>query len=133
MKINIVIYISPPNRYGTKFWFSSHELKCCQPIKLQDFLKFNISREKWAISYFWHSNKHRIFLQNDTTILGVRSQSTLKVPKIPEIRSLHIFAICPKNMGSEVYLLPADKHESFPQVGSIALGVRSQAYPNCPK
>ena len=29
-----------------KFWFSSYGPKCCQPIKLQDSLKCNISKKK---------------------------------------------------------------------------------------
>ena len=41
MKTNIVVDFSPP-----KFLFSSHGPKCCQPIKLQDSLKCNISRKK---------------------------------------------------------------------------------------
>ena len=36
MKTNIVIDISPP--YPAKFWVSSNEPKCCQPIKFQDSL-----------------------------------------------------------------------------------------------
>ena len=32
------------------------------------------------------------------------------MPKVPKIRSLHIFAISPKNPGGEVDFLPADKH-----------------------
>ena len=35
-----------------------------------------------------------------------------------------------KYVAGEVYFLPADKHESFPQVDSITLGVRSLACPN---
>ena len=31
-----------------KFWFSSYGPKCCQPIKLQDSLKCNISTKKWV-------------------------------------------------------------------------------------
>ena len=36
-------------------------------------------------------------------------------------------------MKDEVDFLPAGKHESFLQVESIILGVRSQAYPKYPK
>ena len=36
-------------------------------------------------------------------------------------------------MGDEVDFLPADKRESFLQVDSINLGVRSQACPKYPK
>ena len=46
MKTNIVIDTSPPIPYLAKFWVSSHEPKYCQPIKLDDSLKRNISRKK---------------------------------------------------------------------------------------
>ena len=46
MKTNIIIDISPPIPYLAKFWFSSYGPKCCQSIKLQDSMKFNISRKK---------------------------------------------------------------------------------------
>ena len=51
MKPNIVIDISPS--YLTKFWVSSYGPKCCQPIKLQDSLKCNISREKWMMKFIF--------------------------------------------------------------------------------
>ena len=38
-----------------------------------------------------------------------------------------------KSMGDEVDFLSADKDESFVQVDSITLGVRSQAWPKYPK
>ena len=49
MEINIVADILPPIPYLEKFWFSSYGPKCCQPIKLQDSLKCNISRKKWMM------------------------------------------------------------------------------------
>ena len=50
------------------------------------------------------------------------------MPKVLKI-SLYIFA---KAWG-EVDFLPANKHESFLQVDSITLGLRSQACPKYPK
>ena len=47
------------------------------------------------------------------------------MPKVPNIRRLHIFAISQKNGGDKVYFLPVDKHKIF-LVDSITLGVRSQ-------
>ena len=45
-------------------------------------------------------------------------------PKVPKIKSLHIFAISPeKNMGDEVVLLPVYKYKSFLQDDTIILGV----------
>ena len=55
------------------------------------------------------------------------------VPKVPKIRSFHIFAISPEKAWGMKLILPADKHESFLQVDSITLGVRSQACPKYPK
>ena len=46
MDSNIVVDISPPIPYLAKFWFSCYGLKCCQPVKLRDSLKCNISRKK---------------------------------------------------------------------------------------
>ena len=50
--------------------------------------------------------------------------------KVPKIRSLHIFAICPVKHWGWSCFLPANKHERFLQVDSITLGLFSQA---CPK
>ena len=46
MKTYIVVDISSPIPYLGKFWFSSYGPKCCQPMKLQDFLNCDISRKK---------------------------------------------------------------------------------------
>ena len=53
METNIVLDISPPISSLTKFWFSSYESKCCQPIKWQDSLKCNISRKKWMMKFIF--------------------------------------------------------------------------------
>ena len=71
MGTNIVVDISPPIPYQAKFWFSSYGPKCCQPIKLQDSLKCNISKKTECYEvYFWHADKHRNFLQVGTIILS---------------------------------------------------------------
>ena len=54
------------------------------------------------------------------------------MPKVPKIKSLHLFAIYPEKHGGggrgcEVDFLPANEPESFRQVDSITLGLRSQA------
>ena len=46
MKTNIVIDISTPIPYLTKFWVSHYGPKCYQPMKLQVSLKCDISK-KW--------------------------------------------------------------------------------------
>ena len=53
METNIVVDIPPPIPYLTKFWFSSYGPKFCQPIKLQDSLKCNISRKLNGEVLFW--------------------------------------------------------------------------------
>ena len=42
-----------PVPYLAKFWFSNCEPKCCRPIRLQDFLKYNISRKKWTMKFIF--------------------------------------------------------------------------------
>ena len=56
------------------------------------------------------------------------------MPKVPKIKSLYLFAIYPEKRrggggggGCEVDFLPANEPESFRQVDSITLGLRSQA------
>ena len=41
------------------------------------------------------------------------------MPKVPKIRSLHIFVISPESIGDEVDFLPAVKDKSFPEVYDI--------------
>ena len=53
METNIVVDISPPILYLAKFWFLSYGPKCCQPIKLQDSLKCNISKKKWMTKFIF--------------------------------------------------------------------------------
>ena len=57
------------------------------------------------------------------------------MPKIPKVRSLHIFALSPEKLGGEVDFLPANEQKSFLQDGSITLGFCSyrQACPKYPK
>ena len=55
------------------------------------------------------------------------------MPKVPKIRTFHIFAITPEKHGDEVDFLLVDKSKSFLQVDSITLGVGSQACSRYPK
>ena len=45
--------ISPLIPYLAKFWFLSYEPKCCQPVKLQDSWKCNISRKEWMMKFIY--------------------------------------------------------------------------------
>ena len=90
MKAIMVIDISLPITYLAKFWFSSCEPKCCWPIELQDSLK----RKSQGRSEWW------------SLFLACRATAKLStswfyhfrceqpgMSKVPQIRSLHIFAI----------------------------------------
>ena len=78
---------------------STDKLKFCN-IKLQDSLKCNISREKCIFEvYFWNADKHQSFLQVDTIILGVGSQSCQSNQNKKFCISLRYVW---KNVGSEV-------------------------------
>ena len=52
------------------------------------------------------------------------------MPKVPKVRSFHIFAISPEKQEDEVDFLPAGKPKNFLQFDNITLDVHSQA---CPK
>ena len=78
MKANIVIVISPQILYLAEFWFLSYWPKCCQPIKLQDSLKCNISRKKWMMNVvFGMQINIEVFCK-----LSVCNQACPKVSKI---------------------------------------------------
>ena len=53
MKINIFMEISAPILRLAKFWVSSYGSKCCQPIKFQDSLNCNNSRNKWMMKFIF--------------------------------------------------------------------------------
>ena len=81
METNIV-NISPPIQYLEKFWFSSYGPKCCQPIKLQDSLKCNISRKKLMMKYIFGMQVNvEVFCKLMLSILGVCNQACPKYPK----------------------------------------------------
>ena len=61
--------------------------------------------------YFWHWDKHKSFLQVDTTILGVRNQAYWKYQKW---KVCNIFAISQKeNVKDEVDFLPQINVKGF--------------------
>ena len=78
METNVVDDISPPIPCLAKFWFWSYGPKCCQPVKLQDSLKFYLKEEVNDKVYFWHADKNQSLLQVNTIILGVCNQACLK-------------------------------------------------------
>ena len=140
MKTNIVVDISPPIPYLAKFSFSSYEPKCCQPIKLQDFLKCNISRKKWMMKFIFGMEINiEVFykLILSCWVCATRhAQSTQN--KFASLCNLQNFTPCfsgdkylQKSMGS--WFLAAIKHESLLLVDSIILGLFSQVCPKYPK
>ena len=50
---DLTSFEDPPVPQLGKFWFSSYGPKSCQPIRLQDSLKCNISRKKWIIKFIF--------------------------------------------------------------------------------
>ena len=102
METNIVVDISPQISYLAKFWFSSYGSKCCQPIKLQDFLKFNISKKKWMMKFIFGLQInievfYRLYYHFGFVQLGM--------PKVPKMRSLDIFAITPEKRCEVVFCM----------------------------
>ena len=101
----------------------------CQPIKLQNSLKCNISRIKWMIKFIFGMQInievfYRLILS--FWVCATRhSQSTRYV-----FMSLQYLQ---RSMGDEVDFLPTNKQESFLQGDSITLGLISQACPNYTK
>ena len=96
MKTNITD-ISPPILYLARFWFSSYGAKCCQPIKLQDSLKCNFLRKKWMMKYIFDMQINiKFFYKLINHHFGCVQPD---MPKVPTIRSLHIFAISPEKHG----------------------------------
>ena len=78
--------------------------------------------------YFCHVEKHRNSPHLvDFTILDGR---ILTYPKYPKQEVYIYLQYLEKNMGDEVVLLPADKHESFLQDDAVILDWCNQA---CPK
>ena len=102
METNIVVDISPQISYLAKFWFSSYGSKFCQPIKLQDFLKCNISKKKWMMKFIFGLQInievfYRLYYHFGFVQLGM--------PKVPKMRSLDIFAITPEKRCEVVFCM----------------------------
>ena len=79
--------------------------------------------------YFRHVDKHRNFLQVDTSFwvyIVRRAQSA-------QNKFACLGNIFRKTLGDEVDFLPANKHESFLEVDSTFLDVRRQESPKYPK
>ena len=82
MTINIVIDISPPLLYLVKFWLLKLWIQMLLFNQIAGFIKMEyLKKEVNDEFYFWHPDKHLTYLQADTAILEVHSQTCLKYPK----------------------------------------------------
>ena len=131
METNIVFDISPPIPYLAKFWFSSYGPKCCQPIKLQDSLKCNISRKKWMMKFVFCIQINIKVLYK--LILSFWVCATRHVQSTQNKKFAYLCNISSKAWGMKLIFLPANKHKGFLQVDSITLSLFSQACPKYPK
>ena len=130
METNIVVDISPP----IPFWQNSGSRVIGQNAVSQSncriFLNV-ISQEK--------SERWSLFLACRETLKSSTSWYYLfgfvqpGMHKVPQIKSLHIFAISPEKHGGWSWVFACKKHEHFLQVDSITWGLRSQTCPKHPK
>ena len=128
MKTNIVIDISPLIPYLVKFLFSSYGPKCCQSVKLQVSLKFNISRKKWMIKCIFSVQINiKVFCK---MIISFWVCLTRHAQSIQNKRFAYLCNISRKAWQMNLIFLPADNHKSFLQDDCIILCVHSQV---CPK
>ena len=137
MDSNIVVDISPPIPYLAKFWFSSYGPKCCQPIKLQDSLKCNISRKKWMMKFVFciQINIKVLYkFMRSFWVCATRHAQSTQNKKFAYLCNISRKAWGGEGgVAGEVDFLPANKHKSFIQVDHITSGLRSQACPKYPK
>ena len=129
MKTNIVIDISPPILYLVKFWVSIYGSKCCQPIKLGDSLRYNISRKKWMIKciFVMQINIEVFYKLTLSFWVCVTRHSQNTWNKFAYLCNISSKA-CEMKL---IFCLQINT--SFLQVDSITLGVLSQACPKYPE
>ena len=112
MKTNIVIHISPIIPYLAKFWFLSYVPKCCQPLILQDSVKWgDISRKKKIMKFIFGIKVfYKVILSFWVCIARLAENIQNK-----KFRYLCNISISRKTC-DDVTFLPAVKHKSFLQV-----------------
>ena len=131
METNIVVDTSPPMPHLAKFWLSSYGPKCCQPIKLQDSLKYIISIKKWMMKFLFGMQINIEVFYN--LILSFWVYVTRHVQSTQNKKFAYLCNMSRKAFSDEVDFLRADKHENFLQVDSITLSVRSQTCAKYPE
>ena len=131
METHIVVNIPPPVPYLAIFWFSSYGPKCCQPIKLQDSLKYIISIKKWTMKFLFGMQINIEVFYN--LILSFWVYVTRHVQSTQNKKFAYLCNMSRKAFSDEVDFLRADKHDNFLQVDSITLSVRSQTCAKYPE
>ena len=73
MKDNIVTKFLVKTPYPAKFLFFNYGPKCSQPIRLQDFLYFNISKSIWRMKFIFcmQLDPHRNYILAILFFVGV--------------------------------------------------------------
>ena len=134
METNIVVDLSPPIPCLAKLWFSSYGPKCCQPIKLQDSLKCNISKKKWMTKFIFSMQINiEVFYKLILSFCVFCVCSIRRAQSTQNKKFQYLCNISRKDWGGELDFLPANEHRRFLQVDSITLGLRSQSFPKYPK
>ena len=100
--------------------YSDYGPKCCWPIKLQDYLKCNISKKKWMMTFIF-------CMQINIKVFCKLMLSFWVCLKKEFCISLQYFQI---NIEDEFDFLPADKDKSILKVVSTTLGIQSQVCSN---
>ena len=128
METNIVVDISPRIPYLAKFWFPSYSPKCCQPIKLQDSLKCNISGKKWMMKFTFGIQINMVVFYK--LILSF----WMCVTRHSQNTQSNIFAISlqylRKDVSDEVDFLHGDKHKGSLQIVTM---IMTEAFLKFPK
>ena len=103
--------------------FKCHLMKLIKlsTVSLDDELSFDEAD-------FFSADKHRSFLQSDSTTLGVCGQA-----KCPNNTVQYLCNISKEKVKDKVDYLPADKHQRFLESDCITLGACSQTSPNYSK
>ena len=129
MKTNIVIDISLPIPYLVKFWVSSYGPKCCQPIKLQDSLKCNVSRKKWMMKCIFRMKINiKVFYKLILLFWVCATRDTQNIQN-----KFAYLSNIPRKAWEMKLFLCLQINTSFLQVDNITLGLFSWACRKNPK
>ena len=129
MKTNIVTDNLPPIPYLVKLWVSCYVSECCQPIKLQDSSKYNISRRNWMMKGIFCMKIYiKVFYRLMLSFWVCATRHTQSTQK----KFAYFSNISRKGWEMKLIFCLQIK-TSFLQIDNITLGVFSQACPKYPK